>query len=113
MAVGVLLPALWHSLAAILIAAMCVGSTFMVITMVGLQEAQAMVGSAGAKRQMAAMTASFALGQLIGPLFFSLTHQWFGATLEFALVMGTLGLLAGAVPILRLSAAGGTQHAVS
>lgn len=113
MAVGVLLPALWHSLAAILIAALCVGSTFMVITMVGLQEAQAMVGSAGAKRQMAAMTASFALGQLIGPLFFSLTHQWFGATLEFALVMGTLGLLAGAVPILRLTAAGDAPQAAS
>ncbi|MBV2182670.1 MAG: YbfB/YjiJ family MFS transporter [Castellaniella sp.] len=102
MAIGVLAPVLWHSLAAILIAALCVGSTFMVITMVGLQEAQATVGTAGAKRQMAAMTASFALGQLIGPLFFSLTHQWFDAPLEFALVMGTLGLVAGALPILRL-----------
>ncbi len=104
MAIGVLLPALWHSLAAILLAALCVGSTFMVITMVGLQEAQAAVGQAGAKRQMAAMTASFALGQLIGPLFFSLTHALFGAPLEFALVLGTLGLVAGALPILRLQA---------
>ncbi|CAM5194114.1 Transporter, MFS superfamily OS=Castellaniella defragrans (strain DSM / CCUG 39792 / 65Phen)OX=1437824 GN=BN940_10996 PE=4 SV=1 [Castellaniella denitrificans] len=102
MAVGVLAPAVWHALPAILLAACCVGSTFMVITMVGLQEAQAAVGQAGAKRQMAAMTASFALGQLIGPIFFSLTHAWFGASLEFALVLGTLGLLAGAVPILRL-----------
>ncbi|MGB6009547.1 YbfB/YjiJ family MFS transporter [Castellaniella sp.] len=104
MAIGVLLPALWHSLAAILLAALCVGSTFMVITMVGLQEAQAAVGHAGAKRQMAAMTASFAMGQLIGPLFFSLTHALFGAPLEFALVLGTLGLIAGALPILRLHA---------
>jgi len=103
MAVGVLAPAVWHALPAILLAACCVGSTFMVITMVGLQEAQAAVGQAGAKRQMAAMTASFALGQLIGPIFFSLTHAWFGASLEFALVLGTLGLLAGAIPILRLS----------
>ncbi len=102
MAVGVLLPAVWHALPAILLAACCVGSTFMAITMVGLQEAQATVGQAGAKRQMAAMTASFALGQLIGPIFFSLTHAWFGASLEFALVLGTLGLLAGAVPILRV-----------
>ncbi|CAM5202065.1 MFS family permease OS=Castellaniella defragrans OX=75697 GN=HNR28_000263 PE=4 SV=1 [Castellaniella defragrans] len=102
MAVGVFLPAVWHSLAAILIAACCVGSTFMVITMVGLQEAQHRAGTSGAKRQIAAMTASFALGQLIGPLFFSLTHTWFGAPLEFALVMGALGLLAGALPILRL-----------
>jgi len=106
MAVGVLAPAVWHALPAILLAACCVGSTFMVITMVGLQEAQAAVGQAGAKRQMAAMTASFALGQLIGPIFFSLTHAWFGASLEFALVLGTLGLLIGAVPILRLRAPG-------
>ncbi|WP_298017227.1 YbfB/YjiJ family MFS transporter [uncultured Castellaniella sp.] len=109
MAIGVLLPALWHALAAILLAALCVGSTFMVITMVGLQEAQAAVGQAGAKRQMAAMTASFALGQLIGPLFFSLSHAWFGAPLEFALVLGALGLLAGALPILRLQTGGATS----
>ncbi|MFV0284418.1 MAG: YbfB/YjiJ family MFS transporter [Castellaniella sp.] len=102
MAAGVLLPVLWHALPAILLAACCVGSTFMVITMVGLQEAQAAVGQDGAKRQMAAMTASFALGQLIGPIFFSLTHAWFGAPLEFALVLGALGLLAGTIPILRL-----------
>ncbi|MHA3902424.1 YbfB/YjiJ family MFS transporter [Castellaniella sp. WN] len=104
MAAGVLAPAVWHALPAILLAACCVGSTFMVITMVGLQEAQAAVGQDGAKRQMAAMTASFALGQLIGPIFFSLTHAWFDASLEFALVLGALGLLAGVVPILRLRA---------
>ncbi len=102
MAVGVLMPAIWHSLTAILIAAICVGSSFMVITMVGLQEAQATVGAARAKHQIAAMTASFALGQLVGPIFFSLTHAWFGAPLEFALILGALGLLIGAAPILRL-----------
>ncbi|MFT0532560.1 YbfB/YjiJ family MFS transporter [Castellaniella hirudinis] len=113
MAVGVLVPALWHSLAAILLAAVCVGSAFMVITMVGLQEAQATVGPAGAKRQIAAMTASFALGQLVGPIFFSLTHAWFDAPLEFALALGTLGLLAGAAPILRLQAQNTPQEKAS
>ena len=102
MALGVLLPAVWHALPAVLLAALCVGSTFMVITMVGLQEALVTVGQAGAKRQMAAMTASFALGQLIGPIFFSVTHAWFGASLDFALLLGTAGLLAGVLPILRL-----------
>lgn len=105
MAVGVLMPVIWHTLTAILIAAICVGGTFMVITMVGLQEAQATVGPVAGKRQIAAMTASFALGQLVGPLFFSLSHDWFGAPLEFALVLGTLGLMAGVVPILRLQLA--------
>ncbi|TAM83776.1 MAG: YbfB/YjiJ family MFS transporter, partial [Candidimonas sp.] len=90
MAVGVLLPALWPTLTSILMAACCVGSTFMIITMTGLQQAQAALGAFRAKRQMAAMTASFALGQLVGPVFFSLTHTWFGAPLAFALIAGTV-----------------------
>ncbi len=108
MAIGVLMPVWVHSLWAILAAAVCVGSTFMVITMVGLQEAQAMVAGPLAKTQMAAMTASFAVGQLLGPLFFSLTHLWFDADLGLALVLGAVGLLAGAIPILRLQGARGS-----
>ncbi|MFA7438325.1 YbfB/YjiJ family MFS transporter [Castellaniella sp.] len=102
MALGLALPIFWHTLTPILIAACCIGSTFVVITMVGFQEAQAIVTHAVVKQQMAAMTASFAVGQLIGPLFFSLTHEWFGAPLEFSLAVGAVGLIAGAVPILRL-----------
>lgn len=67
MAAGVLLPALSASLAALVVAALCVGGTFMVITMVGLQEARAVAG-ARAQPLMAAMTAAFAAGQLAGPL---------------------------------------------
>ncbi|MDN5844000.1 MAG: MFS transporter [Alcaligenaceae bacterium] len=101
MAIGVVLPLLIHSLAAIIVAAVCVGSTFMVITMVGLQEAQASVRPRLVKTQIAAMTASFAIGQLIGPLFFSITHIWFGADLGFALILGAIGLILGTIPILR------------
>lgn len=101
MATGVLMPALFSNLTAIIIAAVCVGSTFMTITMVGLQEAQAEVGSALAKVQIAAMTASFALGQLIGPLFFSFTHVWFDTSLNAVLVIAALSLILGAIPILR------------
>ena len=68
MAVGVLAPALgaaaWPRL---LVAAVCVGGTFMVATMAGLQEARRLAGAA-APRLMAAMTAAFALGQLAGPV---------------------------------------------
>uniref|UniRef100_UPI003340066F YbfB/YjiJ family MFS transporter n=1 Tax=Castellaniella defragrans TaxID=75697 RepID=UPI003340066F len=102
MAVGVLTPVWIHNLAAILVAAVCVGSTFMVITMVGLQEAQTVMAAPHVKTQMAAMTASFAVGQLVGPLFFSLTHLWFDAGLGMALVLGAIGLVVGAIPILRL-----------
>ena len=71
MAVGVFLPVVWPGLPALLIAAVCVGGTILVITAAGLQEAQIIVGPAAAQKQMAAMTASFAFGQLVGPIFFS------------------------------------------
>jgi MFS family permease len=67
MAIGVLLPAVWHSIASISIAAMLVGGTFMVVTMVAMQEARARA-EASATIVLARMTAGFALGQLLGPV---------------------------------------------
>lgn len=94
MAIGVLLPVLWLNIYAIILAALCVGATLMMITMLGMQEAQA-VGGAGARKLIGALTAAFAAGQLVGPLFFSLSHLWFGATLDFALVLASVGLIGG------------------
>jgi hypothetical protein len=51
---------------------------------------------------MAAMTASFALGQLVGPLLFSSLNTLFGASLDFALVLGAALLVLGLWPLLRL-----------
>ena len=51
----------------LLVGAVCVGGTFMVVTMAGLQEARRVAGES-ATRLMAAMTAAFAVGQLAGPL---------------------------------------------
>lgn len=67
MAFGVILPVVVASPWSILVCAACVGGTFMVVTMAGLQQARIVAG-AGASRLMAAMTAAFALGQLAGPL---------------------------------------------
>jgi MFS family permease len=67
MAAGVLVPVLWPGIAALLVAAVCVGGTFVAMTMAGLQEARRIAG-ANAPRLMAAMTAAFALGQLAGPV---------------------------------------------
>ena len=67
MAIGVAVGALVHGLAALIVAAVCVGATFVVATLAGLQEARRVAGS-GAPRLIAAMTAAFAFGQLIGPL---------------------------------------------
>jgi MFS family permease len=67
MAAGVAAPALGTELVVLLFSAVCIGGTFMVITMAGMQEAQRLAApSAG--RLMAAMTAAFAVGQLLGPL---------------------------------------------
>jgi predicted MFS family arabinose efflux permease len=70
MALGMLLPIVLPGLAGAAIAALCVGGTFMVITMVAFQEARR-VGGAHARVLMAAMTSAFALGQIAGPLLVS------------------------------------------
>jgi predicted MFS family arabinose efflux permease len=67
MAAGVLAPALRMSVPALLWCAVLVGGTMMVVTMAGIQEARRLAGAA-APRLIAAMTASFAVGQLLGPL---------------------------------------------
>lgn len=68
MAVGTLLPALWHSLTGLMLSALMVGGTFMVVTMAGLQVAASQVTHYPKYNLSAMMTASFAFGQLIGPL---------------------------------------------
>jgi MFS family permease len=66
MAAGVLAPALRMSVPTLLWCAVCVGGTFMVVTMTGIQEARRVAGPS-APRLIAAMTAAFAVGQLVGP----------------------------------------------
>jgi MFS family permease len=67
MAVGVVAPALFPTLGSIVVSALCVGGTFMVVTMAGIQHARVVAGAA-APRLVAAMTAAFATGQFAGPL---------------------------------------------
>lgn len=67
MAVGILLPVWSPQLFTIFAAALCVGSTFMVITLVALQEAKHVAGR-DATVLIAAMTSAFAGGQIVGPL---------------------------------------------
>ena len=67
MAAGLVIPIVWAGITGIVLAALSVGGTFMVVTMVGMQEAQR-VGGTEARRLMAAMTSAFAAGQIVGPL---------------------------------------------
>ncbi len=73
MAAGVAAPVVRMSIASLLFSAICVGGTFMVMTMAGMQEARRIAAGSGSgsdsgSRLIAGMTAAFALGQLAGPL---------------------------------------------
>jgi predicted MFS family arabinose efflux permease len=99
MAIGVVLPALWPALPAILIAALLVGGTFMVVTMLGLREARAVAGEQ-ATGFIAAITAAFAVAQIIGPVVVSaVVHLHDG--LAAALAAAALVLLVAAFALWR------------
>jgi MFS family permease len=83
MAFGVALPLWWTSIAGIITSALVVGSTFMINAMASMQEAKAIAGPR-ATGLMAATVASFAAGQILGPVCVSLfagSHDHFGAAL--------------------------------
>jgi predicted MFS family arabinose efflux permease len=67
MAAGVTLPSLWLTPVTIAIAALLVGSTFMVVTMIGMQEARVRAPD-NPTALLGLMTAAFAIGQLAGPV---------------------------------------------
>ncbi len=68
MTLGLLAPVIFNSIFAIVFAALCVGGTFMVITMAGMKEAHRIAGPEDAQRHVAAMTLAFAIGQIAGPI---------------------------------------------
>jgi predicted MFS family arabinose efflux permease len=67
MAAGVVAPVIAANAGTLAVAAIAIGGTFMVLTMAGMQEARRTAGNA-APRLIAAMTTSFAIGQLLGPI---------------------------------------------
>lgn len=100
MALGVIIPVFAPGLVSIMIAAIFVGGTFMVITMLGMQQAQ-LSGGPRARVLIANLTASFAIGQLAGPVVFSLLNEHFGASLTSSLYLAFGALLLGCVLLLK------------
>jgi predicted MFS family arabinose efflux permease len=98
MAGGLVLPAGVGHIGAIMTAGICVGGTFMIITMFGIKEAHRIAPPADAQRHIAAMTAAFATGQMVGPLFAAWAYE---ATGSFAapLVIASLALTVTAAPL--------------
>jgi MFS family permease len=84
----------WPGLGGVLAGAVCVGGTFMVVTMASMQEARERAAGGDATRLVAAMTAAFALGQLLGPLVVGL---WSDAERAFGITsLAAAGVLAAA-----------------
>jgi predicted MFS family arabinose efflux permease len=94
MAIGILVPIALSDLAGIAIAALCVGGTFMVTTMAGIQEARRVAG-VHARALIGAMTSAFAVGQIIGPLLVAGLVQVPGG-FSWALSVSALPLLVAA-----------------
>ena len=81
MAIGLLLPVFHPHILTIITAGLCVGGTFMIITMTGMKEAHRIAPPQDVMRHIAVMTVSFATGQMIGPVFASSVY---GLTQSFA-----------------------------
>jgi predicted MFS family arabinose efflux permease len=93
LAAGVLAPALAVNVPTLLISAVCVGGTFMVITMAGIKEALRL-GGAPASLAIGVMTAAFSAGQIAGPLTVSLLGRSEHA-FALASMLAVCGLVAG------------------
>jgi predicted MFS family arabinose efflux permease len=100
LAAGVLAPALAVNVATLLLSALCVGGTFMIITMAGIKEALRLGGSA-APLAVSVMTAAFATGQIVGPLTVSLLGRHEHA-FAFASALAAIGLVAANLVLLYL-----------
>lgn len=100
MAFGVLLPAFLSGIVPILVAALCVGGTFMTITMAGMKEVHRTAPADQVQRHIAAMTASFAFGQMVGPVLAGWAYE---ATGSFAAPLVAAGVALGTtvIPLLR------------
>lgn len=98
MALGVGAAALSAQVAALVVCALCVGGSFMVATMAGLQEARRLAGPA-APRWIAAMTAAFAAGQLAGPFAVGLLATPHDDGMARASALAAVVLLAGVLAL--------------
>ena len=100
MAAGLVFPVLYPHILTIIAAGLCVGGTFMIITMTGIREAHRISTPDDAMRHIAAMTASFALGQMIGPAFASTLHDM---TRSFVapMVIASAVMVVTVLPLLR------------
>jgi MFS family permease len=105
MATGVVLPSLCLTPMTIAISALLVGCTFVVVTMIGMQEARARAPG-NPTALLGLMTAAFAIGQLAGPVVSGVLDLLPGghrAALGHALQIAAFGLAVSAAYLWRQS----------
>lgn len=98
LAAGVIAPVVTVNMITLLISAICVGGTFMVITMAGIKELLR-IGAAHPARGVGMMTAAFAVGQIAGPLTVSL-FAGSGNAFEIPSVIAASALVIGNLVLL-------------
>jgi predicted MFS family arabinose efflux permease len=94
LAVGVLASVLWVAPAGAVLAAILLGNTTMGITVMGLVGARRLATGA-ASRIIGLMTASFGLGQIIGPIFAGWVHDLTGTFLLPSIAAAIAVIVAG------------------
>jgi predicted MFS family arabinose efflux permease len=105
-ALGVLASVLWNAPAGAILAAILVGGTFVGITVLGLVGARRLA-SGSASRIIGLMTASFGVGQIVGPAFAGWIHDLTGTfllpsiTAAAALILAALLVWLFSAPALR------------
>ena len=107
-AAGVALSVLGGGVGLLLLAAGLLGGTFMGITALGLVNAR-LLSTSHPRRGLALMTASFGLGQMIGPSFAGLLYDLLGSYLLPSLIAAA-GLVAAAALTIRLPSAPAGAH---
>ena len=99
MAAGLLLPVVHPHIITIILAGICVGGTFMIITMAGIMETHRIAPPHDVMRHIAVMTASFATGQMIGPVFASSIYDLTGS-FSASLLMTSVTLAVSAMALM-------------
>ncbi len=99
-AVGVVSSVLWVSWAGIVLAAVLLGGTFVGITALGLVGARQRAGGHDTGRVLALMTASFGLGQMVGPSFAGALYDRLGSLVWPSLTAAGALVLAACLAIL-------------
>ena len=97
---GLLLPVAFPHMAAVIASGLCVGGTFMVITMTGMKEAHRLAHADDAMRHIAVLTGAFAAGQIIGPVLASSLYAMAG---DFSLSLVAASVLTGVTAVVLIS----------